>query len=206
MPLFGILCLSNLPTQKQYHYAQTKCMYIAMINPTIRLCVYTAKIDHPVGITFNHLVVLIRTLTNIASFFIIAIFLCFTHTLIWRLWLTYFELMRSVSLLKMSWHQSIAPKEDDSENWYLSKQAKATWGNPLHLKKVVLSAMFCHVFIYAIVFFIFGSMTLILRLLLIFVPWIGIYILYRRIPVIHDEIGIAAGSHLDMKKNTFCVH
>eukprot|EP01084_Bolivina_argentea_P190742 327686_1 len=132
-----------------------------------------------------------NTIGSLAAFLVIAIYLCFTYILIWRLWLQYYSILHAVSLLKNSWQKIIHPEAAVTKNWYI--QTQQSWGNQNYLKKRMLLFMISHIFLYALVYFININIILnfIVRLILIVAPWIWIYAIYKRIPKFHDEIGIS---------------
>jgi len=130
-------------------------------------------------------------LQALSNFFIIAIYTSFTYTLIWRLWSVYFNIIYSISLSQLSWQQLIHT-EAGANNWYISEKTMSKWGNPEWVKKVMILAILVNMAVVALFTFInLGTLSVIIRFIIILVPWVGITWIYNRIPSFHDDIGIA---------------
>eukprot|EP01084_Bolivina_argentea_P126250 223562_1 len=147
-------------------------------------------------------------LNNICNLFVITIYVCYIWIVLWRLWCIYFEIIHSISVLKVSWQQFIQTNAGEN-NWYLNG-ATETWANPSYLKRIMLLIIITHIILYAtiwvtiyliqtntninnlqIVFKVIDNLQIVLRIILIVAPWICIFKIYRKIPAFHDDIGIS---------------
>eukprot|EP01084_Bolivina_argentea_P142686 250641_1 len=148
-----------------------------IISFVFSICVYTFN-DTNIGI-------------SISNFLIIAIYISFTYTLIWRLWFIYFSLIYNLSISQISWQQLISNKAG-SNNWYIKEKTMSKWGNPQWVQKFMLYLIITNVLLYAAFHFInfISIINFIIRLFIIFTPWIFIFLLYNKIPTFHDDIGI----------------
>eukprot|EP01084_Bolivina_argentea_P142687 250642_1 len=128
---------------------------------------------------------------SISNFLIITIYIAFTYTLTWRLWLIFFKIIYNISISQISWEKLIS-NEAGSKNWYIKEQTMSKWGNPLWVQKFMVYVIFINVLLYAIFHFItfIPIINFIIRLIIIFIPWIVILIIHNKIPQFYDEIGI----------------
>ena len=121
----------------------------------------------------------------------VSIYISFTYTLTWRLWFIYFNIIYNISISHLSWQQLIH-HEAGERNWYIQEKTMSKWGNPQWVQKFMVLLIFSTAIIYGIFHFVsLAVYGLVIRLIIICVPWIGVLWIYNRIPTFHDDIGIA---------------